>query len=61
MIEGCPWCDTEVEIEAELKEQDCPNCGRSIMPCSYCRDLENECDFHRNSRGLGKCQFSNWH
>ena len=34
--EWCPYCDTEVELEHELKVQRCPSCGHWIVPCSIC-------------------------
>jgi predicted RNA-binding Zn-ribbon protein involved in translation (DUF1610 family) len=35
--EVCPYCDTEVMLDAELKVQTCPNCGKRIVTCSMCR------------------------
>lgn len=35
--EYCPHCDTEVQLDAELKVQTCPHCGRRIVTCSMCR------------------------
>lgn len=34
--EWCPYCDTEVELEHDLKVQRCPSCGHWIVPCSIC-------------------------
>lgn len=34
--EWCPYCDTEVELEYDLKVQMCPSCGKWITPCSVC-------------------------
>ena len=34
--EWCPYCDTEVELEHDLKVQKCPSCGHWIVPCSIC-------------------------
>lgn len=34
--ELCPYCEQEVELEAELKVQTCPNCGKRIVACSMC-------------------------
>lgn len=34
--EYCPFCETEVELQTELKVQKCPNCGKYIVPCSIC-------------------------
>lgn len=34
--EVCPHCEQEVKLDAELKVQTCPNCGRSIVTCSMC-------------------------
>ena len=45
--EVCPHCEKEVALQAELKVQTCPNCGKRIVTCSMCRavsDLkENYC------------------
>ena len=35
--EVCPHCDHEVELDAELKVQTCPVCGKRIVTCSMCR------------------------
>ena len=35
--EVCPYCGEEVELDAELKVQTCPNCGKRIVSCSMCR------------------------
>ena len=35
--EVCPHCGHEVTLDAELKVQTCPNCGRRIVTCSMCR------------------------
>lgn len=34
--ECCPYCGTEVELEAELSVQTCPECGKRIVACSMC-------------------------
>lgn len=34
--EVCPRCEQEVELQAELKVQTCPNCGKRIVTCSMC-------------------------
>ena len=34
--EVCPHCGEEVELEAELKVQTCPSCGKRIVTCSMC-------------------------
>lgn len=43
--EVCPYCGKEVEIDAELKVQKCPNCGKYIVTCSMCLnpDLNYKC------------------
>jgi len=38
--EECPECETEVELSPVFKVQECPNCGKPILPCSICRDLD---------------------
>ena len=38
--EVCPHCEQEVELDAQLSVQTCPNCGKRIVACSMC--LANE-------------------
>lgn len=35
-IEMCPYCEHEVELDAELSVQVCPDCGHHIVACSVC-------------------------
>lgn len=44
--EVCPYCGEEVELNAELKVQKCPHCGKHIVTCSMCRAL---------SEGVANC------
>lgn len=44
-FEVCPHCDTEVELDAELKVQTCPNCGKRIVTCSMCRACDSDGDY----------------
>lgn len=39
--EVCPFCETEVELNAELMVQTCPHCGKRIVTCSMCRASED--------------------
>ena len=39
--EVCPHCEEEVMLDAELKVQTCPNCGKRIVTCSMCRACDN--------------------
>ena len=39
VFELCPSCDEEVCINAEFVSQVCPNCGKTIVPCSMCEAL----------------------
>lgn len=44
--ELCPECEEEVMLDAELKVQTCPNCGKRIVPCAMCTacgEKENYC------------------
>lgn len=43
--EVCPFCDTEVMLDPELKVQTCPNCGRRIVTCSMCRACDSGEDY----------------
>lgn len=47
--EWCPYCDTEVELDCELKVQKCPSCGYWITPCSICplTDCSKPCPLER--------------
>ena len=38
--EVCPHCGEEVELDAELKVQTCPNCGMRIVTCSMCQPCD---------------------
>ena len=40
--EVCPHCNEEVALDAELKVQTCPNCGKRIVTCSMCRACDTE-------------------
>lgn len=39
--EVCPHCECEVELDAELKVQKCPKCGKHIVTCSMCLNTDN--------------------
>lgn len=43
VYERCIYCEREVELLAEFKVQECPNCGRNIIPCSLCSWDVNDC------------------
>ena len=43
--EVCPHCDQEVALDAELKVQTCPNCGKRIVTCSMCRACDTQDDY----------------
>ena len=40
-FEVCPFCEEEVELNAELMVQTCPHCGKRIVACSMCRASED--------------------
>lgn len=42
--EYCTHCDTFVKVDAELKVQTCPNCGKRIVTCSMCRAVDEDKD-----------------
>lgn len=42
--EYCTHCDTYVKVDAELKVQTCPNCGKRIVTCSMCRAVDEDKD-----------------
>lgn len=47
-FEECPYCGEEVKLEAELKVQVCPSCGKHIVTCSMClnEDWGAKCSRH---------------
>ena len=49
--EWCPHCDTEVELDATLGVQICPNCGMHIVVCSMCR----ACDANDGKNYCSNC------
>ena len=53
IIEWCPYCGDEVEIEDRMDLQECPNCGNKILPCSLCDHDKcdcGECPFKKNKK-----------
>lgn len=60
MIEICPHCFKEQEIEEKLTPQVCPECGGRIMACSYCFEQGINCDFawDDDTHTTGHCQFN---
>lgn len=53
VTEVCPYCDTEITMRWNIKEQGfkafCPVCGKILMLCDEC--------FHAEDEYAGKC---NW-
>lgn len=43
VIEYCPFCEDEVELDAVLTIQTCPNCGKKIIPCCLCEGCKSNC------------------
>jgi hypothetical protein len=58
-VEMCPFCGSEVELVDVLKPQKCSECNEMIMPCGYCSELGQGCDFHwyNAERTVGGCKF----
>ena len=55
IIELCPYCDTEVQLENKFVPQTCPNCGRVILPCSICEHTNpNGCHTKCDTCPLGR-------
>lgn len=50
VYELCPCCEEEVKLDAVLKIQTCPSCGKPILPCSLC-DMDavdcSKCELER--------------
>ena len=42
--EWCPRCEQEVKIKRGFIKQNCPICGRKILPCSLCDNNEINCN-----------------
>jgi len=42
IIESCPFCDNEVELENKFVKQICPSCGYNILPCSICEHTNKQ-------------------
>ena len=41
--EWCSHCEREVELSTEMVIQQCPNCGKYIIPCCMCDWDYTEC------------------
>ena len=41
--EWCSHCEREVELSTEMIIQQCPNCGKYIIPCSMCEWDNTNC------------------
>ena len=43
--EMCPYCEETVELVNPHKKgkQECPSCGRYILPCALCEEQEMTC------------------
>lgn len=44
VTEWCQNCGSEVSIESEMKLQECPYCGKYIVPCTMCNHDTCNCD-----------------
>lgn len=55
VTEWCPHCETEVELDAKMAVQECPNCGMYIVPCSMCeKESCVDCDLCNESEKLNE-------
>lgn len=36
IIELCPYCEQEVNLQNKFEMQVCPNCKDKVIPCSVC-------------------------
>lgn len=44
VYERCPECEMEVRLDAELKVQKCPKCGKYIVACAMCPNPVELCN-----------------
>ena len=55
VAEWCPYCETEVQLKAELAVQECPNCGMYIVACSMCEDMHcDDCPLDQQANDMNK-------
>lgn len=54
--EYCPYCDTEVELEATMGVQQCPNCGKALATCSLCAECIKPCLYEQAAEALNDLQ-----
>ena len=47
--EYCGECESVIELTAKLGPQKCPECGKKVMPCLHCLDLDNICNWSADS------------
>lgn len=54
--EYCPYCDTEVELEATMGVHKCPNCGKALATCSLCAECIKPCLYEQAAEALNDLQ-----
>lgn len=57
--EMCPYCDSEVELKAELSVQKCPSCGKYIVCCSMCDECVQDCPYEEEAHKLNESGSNN--
>lgn len=50
--EMCPYCEAEVELNAEKSVQKCPSCGKYIVCCSMCEECVQDCPLEQEAHRL---------
>lgn len=54
--EYCPYCDAEVELEATMGVQKCPECGKALATCSLCPECVKPCLYEEAAEALNDLQ-----
>lgn len=60
VTEVCPYCESEIEMRWNVKEQGykaiCPVCGNRLMLCDECRQAGGVCDYNGKT---DTCKYNN--